>query len=125
MAAGLPARAARAAKPVRRGIAYLLAAPDGRVLLERRPERGLLGGMLGLPGTLWAEGEPVAAPPAPADWCEAGEVRHSFTHFHLRLRVLAARSGAGGAGFETVRPQDLPSVMQKALALGLAALGPA
>jgi A/G-specific adenine glycosylase len=36
---------------------------DGAVLLERRPDRGLLGGMLGWPGTVWAETEPVPAEP--------------------------------------------------------------
>ncbi len=31
-------------------------------------------------------------PPAPGDWQTLnGEVRHTFTHFHLRLRPMVAR----------------------------------
>lgn len=51
----LPVKAKKAAKPVRRGIVYALVNEHGEVLFERRPEKGLLGGMLGLPGTAWVE----------------------------------------------------------------------
>jgi A/G-specific adenine glycosylase len=51
----LPVKAKKAEKPVRRGIAYALVNDKGEVLFERRPEKGLLGGMLGLPGTAWTE----------------------------------------------------------------------
>jgi A/G-specific adenine glycosylase len=63
------------------------------MLLETRPARGLLGGMPGWPGTDWdARGGGAGAGVAPlaANWREAGEVRHIFTHFDLRLTVQAA-----------------------------------
>jgi A/G-specific adenine glycosylase len=127
IAEALPRKAEKAAKPVRLGIAYLAVRPDGAVLVEHRPPEGLLGGMLGLPGTAWSEAPPAPRPPFPADWRELGaEVRHTFTHFHLRLRLRSARvpqdfvppSGA-------FRPADeamaaMPTVMRKALRLGLA-----
>jgi len=50
--ARFPVKTARAPKPVRVGTAWWIEI-DGHVLLERRPAKGLLGGMLGLPGTAW------------------------------------------------------------------------
>jgi A/G-specific adenine glycosylase len=68
-----------------------------RLPLETRPPSGLLGGMLGWPGSDWTEGDP-ARPPVSADWHDPGlEVRHTFTHFHLRLSLrLAVVGGASG-----------------------------
>ena len=54
-----------------------------------------------------------------ADWVEApGEVRHTFTHFHLRLRVMVAQVDAPQTNqtftaAENFRPADLPTVMRK------------
>ncbi|MGB3555748.1 MAG: A/G-specific adenine glycosylase [Jannaschia sp.] len=113
----LPRKAAKAAKPVRSGIVYLVRHGDDW-LLERRPDRGLLGGMLAFPTTEWSEA-PVPAPPAPAEWEEAGEVRHTFTHFHLILRVLmAAECGPPDRGaFGPLDPATLPTLFRKAHAL--------
>jgi A/G-specific adenine glycosylase len=127
IAAALPAKREKPAKPVRRGTAWVALRPDGAVLLEERPARGLLGGMLGLPGGGW-DGAGASAP-FPADWRTAGAVRHTFTHFHLELSVEAARIP------ERIRPARgdfhpadkalaaLPTVMRKALRAGLSALG--
>ena len=119
----LPAKTPKKPKPVRFGIVYLARRADGAWLIETRPEQGLLGGMLGWPGTVWAEDAPVEDPPLEADWRDpGGEVRHTFTHFHLRLSLRVAEV-AGDASpdrgrFETeVRRSDLPTVMRKALDL--------
>jgi A/G-specific adenine glycosylase len=127
IAADLPRRRERVARPIRRGIAYLVARADGAVLLERRPGEGLLGGMLALPGPAWSEtAEP--APPFAASWREAGMVRHAFTHFHLELSVAVSAVPPDfvppfGAFFPRARAlASVPSVMRKALRLGLAAL---
>jgi len=95
LAEALPAKAPKAAKPIRHGIAYL-AHSSGSVMVVRRPPTGLLGGMLALPTTDWAETAPSPQPPFPAAWRPLGEVRHTFTHFHLRLAVQATE------------PPDLP-----------------
>ncbi len=126
IAADLPRKTPKAAKPVRHGIAYLAVRADAAVLLETRPAKGLLGGMLGLPGTAWAETPPPPAPPFAADWRDSGgEVRHTFTHFHLRLRVETADVPATAPGtFHPARADRaaaLPTVMRKALVLGLSA----
>jgi A/G-specific adenine glycosylase len=78
-----PVKAKKAPRPRRDGVAYWLE-HDGDVLLVRRPAKGLLGGMLALP----------EAPPAEADWREAGAVDHVFTHFALNMRLLCAAAEA-------------------------------
>lgn len=120
-AANLPRRAPRKPKPTRRGILYLARRADGALLLERRPDKGLLGGMLGWPGSAW-EAAPADAPPFAADWVDLpGEVRHTFTHFHLVLTARAAPLPDGlvpDTGLilsrADFRLSDLPAVMRKA-----------
>ncbi|MGE0178666.1 MAG: A/G-specific adenine glycosylase, partial [Sphingomonas sp.] len=80
-----PRRAPKKARPHRHGISYWLER-EGHVLLVRRPARGLLGGMLGLP----------EESPAQADWRDAGSVDHVFTHFSLTMRLRCARTTAPG-----------------------------
>ena len=119
-----PIKPAKAAKPIRRG-AVFIAVHGGDVLLERRPDKGLLGGMLGLPTSDWIEGErgdPV--PPFKAGWEEIGEVRHVFTHFDLRLSVMRADLSRRPAKVEGVWVQldeveGLPSVFAKAYRLAM------
>jgi A/G-specific adenine glycosylase len=126
--AALPAREAKKPKPVRQGIAYVARRADGAWLVETRPERGLLGGMLGWPGGDWGE-VPEDTPPTDADWHDLGEeVRHTFTHFHLRLAVRVAELPMDAAPerghFEPrLAPSDLPTVMRKAFDLARGRLG--
>jgi A/G-specific adenine glycosylase len=80
-----PVKAPKAARPHRLGTAYWLE-HEGHVLLVRRPERGLLGGMLALP-------EEAPLPPR-AEWREAGSVDHGFTHFSVTMRLLCAEAPA-------------------------------
>jgi A/G-specific adenine glycosylase len=130
IAEGLPRKAPEALRPLRRGIAYVARDAAGAVLLERRPDSGLLGGMLGWPTTDWTAA-PTEAPPLPAVWTDPGaEVRHIFTHFELRLAVRVARveAGAEAARGEWVpapafRPASLPTVMRKAWDIARPALG--
>ena len=129
-AQSLPRKTPKAAKPVRVGIAYIARRSDGAWLLETRPAKGLLGGMLGWPGSDWAVELPDAPPPLPADWRDLpGEVRHTFTHFHLRLALRGARVGANATPTRgrfipqaDFRPADLPTVMRKAFELARADL---
>jgi A/G-specific adenine glycosylase len=114
--ADLPRKSPKAEKPQRHGTVWL-GHRDGELLLERRPDRGLLGGMLGFPGDGW-DGAGGSAP-AEAQWQDIGEVRHTFTHFHLILRVLVAPvAGPVKRGDwlprAAFRPSDLPTVMRKA-----------
>jgi A/G-specific adenine glycosylase len=90
----LPRRAPKAERPLRQGVAFWTMRSDGAVLLRRRPERGLLGGMMEVPSSDWGAREPAdpAQAPVTADWRELpGQVNHGFTHFRLEMKVLVAR----------------------------------
>lgn len=131
IAADLPRKLPKAAKPVRHGVAYVLWRADGALLLETRPDRGLLGGMLGLPTTDWGN-DPAPNPPAEVDWQALGaEVRHTFTHFHLTLQVKVAICPDGtnptrGTFYapESVGREDLPTLMRKVYDLAAATRPP-
>ncbi len=114
----LPAKAPKRAKPTRHGTAWAALDRAGRVWVVRRPERGLLGGMLALPSSDWGAPQDPA-PPVPADWRPAGEVRHTFTHFHLRLAVLRAEiDPLPGEALPRAEAADaMPTVFAKALRL--------
>lgn len=121
----LPKKTPKKPKPTRYGFVYLARSAEGDWLLERRPDKGLLGGMLGWPGSEWNDA-PTETPPFDADWQDLGaEVRHTFTHFHLILQVRSAELPADfepRAGQELVRrhdfrPSSLPTVMRKAFDL--------
>jgi len=120
IAADLPRKAAKPPKPTRQGTVFIARRHDGAVLLETRPGKGLLGGMLGWPGNDWAVAPGAALPPVAAEWVPINTpVSHTFTHFHLVLSVQVATVGPearplrGGfvAGFS---PDALPTVMRKA-----------
>ncbi|KNG93585.1 A/G-specific adenine glycosylase [Pseudaestuariivita atlantica] len=120
----LPKKAPKKKKPTRLGIAYVARRVDGALLLERRPDKGLLGGTLGWPCSAWDDA-PQEDPPIAAEWKDAGaEARHTFTHFHLRLAVRTAlvpmdRAPARGTFIEAgaFDPKDLPTLMRKVHAL--------
>jgi A/G-specific adenine glycosylase len=92
-AAELPKKTPKKKTPTRFGIVYVARRSDGAWLLETRPETGLLGGMLGWPGSEWTD-DPAPHPPLEADWTALeAEARHTFTHFHLRLKIMTVRVG--------------------------------
>jgi A/G-specific adenine glycosylase len=123
-----PRRTAKAERPHRYGVAYVLTRGD-QVALVRRPPKGLLGGMLALPTSdwradRWSEAEALAAAPARAAWRGVGEVEHGFTHFTLTLQLMRAETDAAqGVIWSPRRDLDgLPSVFLKAAKAGLSNL---
>ncbi len=146
LACNLPYREAKKPRPVRRGAAFLLerptaavpadreAAPGREILLCRRPPKGLLAGMMELPGTDWGERFPtrrraLQSAPAKTQWHRCpGLVAHTFTHFHLELQVYRAsiaRTAPLGpdmqlkdcrwVAWHELPAQALPSLMRKAI----------
>ncbi len=138
LAETLPYARAKAARPVRRGVAYVVLNAENEVLLRERPLKGLLGGMLEVPSSPWVEDGPLEDgdfdhAPVGTAWRELqGLVEHTFTHFHLQLAVRRAdlrddatlKDAAIPDACRWVAVRDLhraalPSVMRKVLALGL------
>jgi len=85
----LPARKPARARPRKATVVMICVRPDGAVLLERRPDAGIWGGLWGLPETASIEGV--------AGWCATAfgaaprsqQVRpvlqHGFSHFDLDM----------------------------------------
>lgn len=123
----LPVKAAKKDRPQRRGAAFVAIDPAGAILLTRRGDKGLLAGMSQVPTSAWsasADGETGReAAPFAAEWQNAGEVDHAFTHFALRLTVYRAvlpqrLENAGGwwSSPAEIGGEALPTVMKKAIA---------
>ncbi|MEM7651435.1 MAG: A/G-specific adenine glycosylase, partial [Pseudomonadota bacterium] len=122
IAAELPKKAKKKDRPQKYGHLYWVENEDGEVLFQQRPEKGLLGGMLGLPTTGWEKnkktkhleylGEPIE--------CKH-KVHHTFTHFDLELRLYKANltkdTDLSAYGLKWLDPdktgEKLPSVFKK------------
>lgn len=117
--ARFPVRAAKKAKPLRRGTAWWIE-HQGQVWLVRREGKGMLGGMRALPGDGWSvrgdgsgglAGEPI------------GMVRHGFTHFDLELSVERFDQPLGQGEWwplERLAEAGLPTLFVKAARVALA-----
>jgi A/G-specific adenine glycosylase len=131
LAETIPALAPKPQRPQRYGVAFWLVRPDGCVLLRRRPEKGLLGGMIEIPSTPWRDepwtfAEALAAAPCGARWSPLpGSVRHGFTHFRLELSVLAGGTAEPVDGIwsavDRLSEHALPTLMKKVVRHALSA----
>jgi A/G-specific adenine glycosylase len=103
------------------------------VLLRRRPEEGLLGGMMEFPSTDWRatpwdDREAESQAPVAAQWERLpGLVRHGFTHFELELVVLSGRVAGKVRGvwcaIDRLSEMALPTLMKKVVRHALGAVG--
>lgn len=98
IAPGLPKKTPKKQKPFKIGHVYWIQDSEGRVLLERRADTKMMGGMLGFPTSAW-EAVPrserykaiegishlVSLQELPLKRTKALEIHHSFTHFDLVL----------------------------------------
>jgi A/G-specific adenine glycosylase len=139
IAGSLPRRLAKKPVPTRHGVAFWITRPDGAVLLRRRPDKGLLGGMIEIPSSAWsatpAENPESDAPIASMRWAHVpGRVKHTFTHFHLALELRTARVSTRtakafiGTDVLWAHPREfarlaLPNVMKKVVSLAMKAVG--
>ncbi len=109
---------------------------DRKVLLRRRPARGLLGGMMEVPSEGWranfkpsTKDAPVALPYKKLE----GIVTHTFTHFEAEITVFVAQAPKTfktPKGFQWHPVNDLteaglPSVMMKVVRYALKSVIPA
>ncbi|MDZ4761134.1 MAG: A/G-specific adenine glycosylase [Alphaproteobacteria bacterium] len=125
-----PVKPLTSKRPERLGSAFVALRGDS-VLLTRRPPSGLLSGMLMPPTSEWTNAprdNALDGAPHGFAWERAGEVRHVFTHFALRLEVWRGDRRdegvfADGEGFvwmlRDVALASLPTVGRKAVVLAL------
>lgn len=88
----LPKREKKIAKPTKYGISLLIKNELGNILLRKRPEKGVLAGTMELPSSSWLE-QSISLEQAMQEigclgqYQEAGEIKHVFTHFTLKVRL--------------------------------------
>jgi A/G-specific adenine glycosylase len=119
----VPRTAQRPQRPWRYGVAFWVTRPDGAVLLRRRAEKGLLGGMVEIPSTPWRPApwtlaEAAGEAPVAAEWrVLPGTIRHGFTHFQLELAIAAGRVHQEAAGLwspiDKLGEHALPTLIKK------------
>jgi A/G-specific adenine glycosylase len=121
-----PVKAAKVDRPTRVGNAFVAVRDDGALLLRRRAEKGLLGGMVEVPGSEWVAKDAAvdddAGTPLAAAWRDVGRVVHVFTHFRLELTVRRADVPAAPepqncwwAPAASLPGEALPSLMKKVI----------
>ncbi|MDE2385757.1 MAG: A/G-specific adenine glycosylase [Alphaproteobacteria bacterium] len=121
----LPFKAPRRKVPTRFAHVYWVKNAAGEVLVRQRPLKGLLAGMTEFPSSAWDERQAEFVPPFSATWKELpGVVEHTFTHFHLEMKVWQARASRPVLDGRFVAPaaldgEALPSVMRKVAAHAL------
>jgi len=120
-----PKKEAKKPKPTRKAYVFWIVRQDGSVLLRKRPEKGLLGGMMEFPSSTWREEEisrtnALREAPLDALWkTKEGIVKHTFTHFHLELNVLVGRVSRNPpvngiwVQLEDLKDYALPTLMKK------------
>lgn len=132
-AESLPRRRPKQQRPLRRGTVFWVTRSDGALLLRRRPEEGLLGGLMEVPSTEWRDGQSSQEPdvwnhaPLPMTNTRSlpGVVRHGFTHFELELEIYAGVSNeeaeppAMWCPIDKLSDLALPTLMKKVIAHGL------
>ncbi|RCK99995.1 MAG: A/G-specific adenine glycosylase [Candidatus Tokpelaia sp. JSC189] len=123
-----PLKMPKTEKSMRTGIAFVALSENGRVYLQKRQEKGLLGGMSEVPNHFASKASKTDLSLAPftGTWIYRGDIIHAFTHFTLSMSVymadnLAESSGKNGwwVRTEELNREALPTVMKKALAKAL------
>ena len=121
-----PHKPAKLKKPLREGAVFVAVACDGSILLQKRPDRGLLASMSEVPTTNWnsrRNGETgVEGAPFKAQWIPCGQVHHIFTHFRLVLYVFRAdidktlaKNGQWWSPGHVLPTEALPKLMKKTI----------
>lgn len=113
IAASLPNKGEKKAKPTRKGQVYI-SVQNGVLLAERRMDKGLLAGTLGLPTSDWlevpADSIDHQVHSAPEDAKHLGQVEHVFTHFRLLLDVYEARKEIAESAIVSGQPEYVPEL---------------
>lgn len=92
-----PKRLRKPARPSRYGIAFVVTDTKDNIWLRHRVGIGLLGGMLEVPSSEWADKKPLLKAATPTelkklDWKPVrGALKHVFSHFDLHLALYTAQ----------------------------------
>ncbi len=111
-----PKKIAKTKKPERVGEVFVITDKNGDLLLNKRPNTGLLGGLYALPSRGWdKQDDPL---PPRLGYTDAGTITHVFTHFKLTLEVCTATIAGThpqGQGHAPDNLPPIPTLMRKVL----------
>ncbi|MEM7197350.1 MAG: A/G-specific adenine glycosylase [Pseudomonadota bacterium] len=127
MAGALPVALPKPERPHFYGMAVVFTNDANAVLLDRRPENGMLGGMAGFLGSHWRYEKQAALPSPGSLFAQADEschpcgiITHGFTHFTLSVDVYKTRLACGinwlpenSMWVADLDEKTLPSIMRK------------
>ena len=107
-------------KPIKYGYAFVTLTENNSIILEIRPDGGLLGGMLCFPSSQWTETKDLAfTPPFDSNWNILNKpVDHIFSHFRLKLTIAIGNIPISPMGYieqplKTFNRKSLPTLMRK------------
>ena len=101
----LPKKLPKKNKPYKYATIYWVE-KNGKIMMRKRPEKGLLGGMIEFPSTSWTDKKPSQnewkkQAPCEADWTlHKKTIKHSFTHFDIELQIVTAQN------FQKIKAQE-------------------
>jgi A/G-specific adenine glycosylase len=119
----IPFMSPKPLKPTRYTYAFWYQDDGGFVCLTRRPETGILANMVGLPTCDWVDDESLL-PPLNPRWIPLPTmIKHTFTHFHLKVacfivKDLKGLKEASSVSLFKVKPENfkdypIPTLMKK------------
>lgn len=137
IAEALPRKKPKAKKPEKFGYIYWIENEEGELLLQKRPESGMLGHMTGFPCSIWRlDGFPESDElydgwqlDQKVEPLEHIRVYHSFTHFNITLegrrafvsglqaKALGQTEGFFWEKIDRISPSDMPTLFSKFLRL--------
>lgn len=116
-----PVKPEKKEKPTKHAYVFLLFNNENKVLLEKRPTKGLLGGMIGFPTSKWSTTEPCIKDLKSSTGknlvITQNKIKHTFTHFHLFLTIVTGETKKHPSGFYA-HPNEyvefaIPTLMKK------------
>ncbi|RCL03848.1 MAG: A/G-specific adenine glycosylase [Candidatus Tokpelaia sp. JSC161] len=111
-------------KELRTGNTFIALSENQRIFLQKRHQKGLLGGMSETPNHFAQEAnkQDMAFAPFPALWVYQGDIHHIFSHFLLSMSVYMATNLSENIGkkgwwvkIEDLTKEALPSLIKKAI----------
>jgi len=113
----IPVKATKAKKPTRFAYAYWHTNDQGHLALIKRPEKGLLANLMALPTSDWVDCEQKLPVLSARETLLPGEVKHTFTHFHLIIRCIKGGEMTDQSlqfySLDTLKDLALPTLMTK------------
>ena len=123
----IPLKTRKLNKVIKKGYLYIGITTEEKIILIKRPKKGLLGGTICPPSSDWNQNEfPNPYPPFKGEWKILNEsVFHSFTHFNLELKIMVSMINTYPKEvylepLNSITLNSLPTVMKKGVELGIA-----